>query len=335
MNMKQDDKLDPRLAALLDEIKPASARDPQAAARARSRFLAQAVSASEERRHNWWTTIFQQKEKFAMNLIMSALVVLGLLFGGSATVSAAQDDLPTQPLYQIKLASEDARVWFTSDPIMKIEILMKQAQTRTEEMAALASAGVTPPIELITRTQDRIQQALQLTATLDNASMAAALEQIRAHLQSQEQLMIQLQDGTCTGCDPILQQTREMLRTQLGQVESDLVDPGTFRNQNQHQNQVQTTQTPVATDSLVIPQTSCTPALDGTGQQNGNNNPTAGTPMPQNNGTNQNNNENGNGNGSGGENMNNNGNSNGGGSMNDNINGNGSATAPGGQGGKP
>ena len=67
--MKQDDKLDPRLAALLDEIKPASARNPQAAARARSRFIAKAVSASEERRHNWWTTIFQQKEKFAMNML--------------------------------------------------------------------------------------------------------------------------------------------------------------------------------------------------------------------------------------------------------------------------
>ncbi len=62
--MKKDDKLDPRLAALLDELKPASVRDPKAAAHARSRFLAQAVSASEEQRHNWCTIIFQQKEKF-------------------------------------------------------------------------------------------------------------------------------------------------------------------------------------------------------------------------------------------------------------------------------
>ena len=83
-----------------------------------------------------------------------------------------------------------------------------------------------------------------------------------------------------------------MLRTHLGQVEDDIADPGTFRNQYQYQNQVRTTQTPLATDSPVIkPQQSCTPALDGTGQQNGNNNPSAGTPMPQNqnNETNQNN----------------------------------------------
>lgn len=325
--MKQDDKLDPRLAALLDEIKPASARNPQAAARARSRFVAQAVSASEERRHNWWTTIFQQKEKFAMNMLMSALVILGLLFGGSATVSAAQDDLPNQPLYQLKLMSEDAKVWLASDPGLKIEMLMEQVQTRTEEMAALTLAGITPPAELTIRTQERIQQALHIASSLDDASMVVAMEQIRTHLQTQEQLMIRLQDGSCTECEPILQQTREMLHNQLGQIESDLIDPEAFRNQNQ--NQVRTTQTPLATGSAVTPQTSCTPALDGTGQQNGNNNPPAGTPIPQDNGNEQNNNDNG----GGDENSNDNGNGNGEGNVN--INENGSAPDPGGQGGKP
>lgn len=327
--MKQDDKLDPRLAALLDEIKPASARNPQAAARARSRFVAQAVSASEERRHNWWTTIFQQKEKFAMNMLMSALVILGLLFGGSATVSAAQDDLPNQPLYQLKLMSEDAKVWLASDPGLKIEMLMEQVQTRTEEMAALTLAGITPPAELTIRTQERIQQALHIASSLDDASMVVAMEQIRTHLQTQEQLMIRLQDGSCTECEPILQQTREMLHNQLGQIESDLIDPEAFRNQNQNQNQVRTTQTPLATDSAVTPQTSCTPALDGTGQQNGNNNPPAGTPIPQDNGNEQNNNDNG----GGDENSNDNGNGNGEGNVN--INENSSAPDPGGQGGKP
>ncbi len=321
--MKQDDKLDPRLAALLDEIKPASARNPQAAARARSRFVAQAVSASEERRHNWWTTIFQQKEKFAMNMLMSALVILGLLFGGSATVSAAQDDLPNQPLYQLKLMSEDAKVWLASDPGLKIEMLMEQVQTRTEEMAALTLAGITPPAELTIRTQERIQQALHIASSLDDASMVVAMEQIRTPPRTPGQLTTQLQDGFCTECEPILQRTREMLHNQLGQIESDLIDPEAFRNQNQNQNQVRTTQTPLATGSAVIPQTSCTPALDGTGQQNGNNNPPAGTPIPQDNGNDQNNNDNG----GGDENSNDNGNG--------NESGSGPVPDPGGQGGKP
>lgn len=279
--MSKDNQLDPRLAALLDELKPASTRDPQSAARARSRFLTQAVSASEERRHSKWI-IFQQKEKFTMNLILSALVVIGLLFGGSATVSAAQNDLPTEPLYQVKLMSEDVSVWLTSDPSMKIERLMDQTQTRIEEMTALASAGITPPAELTTRTQDRIHQALQLAATLDDAEMTATLEQIRTRLQTQDQLMTQLQDGTCTECEPVLQQTHEMLQTQLRQVENNIANPGVFRNQNQ--NQVQATQTPLAPDSSITPVKSCTPALDGTGQQSGNTDRSTGEPNQNNNG---------------------------------------------------
>ena len=254
-----------------------------------------------------------------MNMIMSALVVLGLLFGGSATVSAAQDDLPNQPLYQLKLMSEDAKVWLASDPGLKIEMLMEQVQTRTEEMAALTLAGITPPAELTIRTQERIQQALHIASNLDDASLVVAMEQIRTHLQTQEQLMIQLQDGTCSECELILQQTREMLHTQLGQIEDSIADPETFRNQNQ--NQIRTTQTPLATGTAVTPQTSCTPALDGTGQQNGNNNLPAGTPMPQENEYNQNNNGDNNTNGNNDGNV--------------YENGNGSAPDPGGQGGKP
>ena len=66
--MKQEERLDPRLTAMLDELKNAPPRNSIMAARARSRFLDQAVSASEELRRNRWT-LFQRKENFAMNLL--------------------------------------------------------------------------------------------------------------------------------------------------------------------------------------------------------------------------------------------------------------------------
>ena len=85
--MKMDNKLDPRLASLLGDLKAVPARDPRAASRARSQFLAQAVSAQGKARHSVWN-IFSQKEQFAMKLITTTLVIVGLLFGGSATVAA-------------------------------------------------------------------------------------------------------------------------------------------------------------------------------------------------------------------------------------------------------
>jgi hypothetical protein len=331
--MLKDDEYDPQVIALLDELKPAPSRNPQIAARARAGFLAEAVSVRGERRLSIWT-IFQQKEKFAMKLIMSTLVIVGLLFGGSATVSAAQDDLPNEPLYQIKLVSEDVHLWLISDPVAQIEILMQQAQTRTEEMAALASRGNTPPAELPIQAQERIQRALQLTASLDNASQTVAIQQIRTRLQTQEQLMTQLQDGTCPACEPILQQTREMLQLHLRQLETGSAEPETFQsqNQNQNQNQVRTTQTPQPTNSMITPQgTCCTPVQDGTGQQNGSNTLSPGTPMPQNDTKNQDGGgpQNGESNAGGIQNGENNG------SGEQNGDGGGPMPGSGGQGGKP
>jgi uncharacterized membrane protein YgcG len=332
--MLKDDEYNAQVIALLDELKPVRARNPQIAARARARFLAEAVSVRDKRRLRIWT-IFQQKEKFAMKLILSTLVIVGLLFGGSATVSAAQDALPNEPLYQMKLVSEDVRLWLISDPVAQVEILMQQAQTRTEEMAALASRGNTPPAELTIRAQERIQRALQLAADLDNASQTVALQQIRTRLQTQEQLMTQLQDGTCPACEPVLQQTRDMLQLHLRQMESGPAEPETFQSQNQHQNQsqVRTTQTPQPTNSVATPQeTCCTPVQDGTGQQSGNNNPSAGTPMPHNNTTDQDGSGQQN-NGGGGQ----NGENNGSGQQNGDGSGDGGGSMPGSgsQGGKP
>jgi hypothetical protein len=303
MNTKIEE-LDPRLADLLGELKSVPARDLQVAAREKNKFLAEAVSLSENRCHIWWATIFHQKEKLAMNLIVSTLAIVGLLFGGNATVAAAQDDLPTDALYQIKLISEDARLWFNTDPAAEVDMLMQQSQTRTEEMAALNSMGVIPPAALTTRTQDRINQALQVVSTLDETRVTDSLLQVRKHLQTQDHLLSQQQDGTCAECEQILEQTRDMLRTQLADVEAGLADPQGFIHRHRKQTgiataqptQVPVTEEPIETEipftpqspiigaeplitetPMICQQTSCTPALDGSGQQNGN----MGTPEPQ------------------------------------------------------
>jgi hypothetical protein len=296
-----NDELAPRLADLLDELKSVPERDPRAAMRGKNKFLAEAVSLSESRRHSGWTTIFQiKKEKFAMNLLVSAFVIAGLLFGSGATVVASQDALPTDALYQVKLLSEDAQLWLNSDPAAEVDLLMQQVQTRTEEMAALDSQGVPPPDALTTRTQDRIQQALQVASTLDENEIAVTLLQIRDRLQAQDRLLSQLQDGTCTDCEPILERTRDMLHTQLGEVENGLADPQGFIHRHRNQMGMPTseptevpvteeptevaTEAPVATEEqnpVTCPQEFCTPALDGTGQKNG----SMGMPEPQQNGT--------------------------------------------------
>lgn len=259
-----------------------------------------------------------------MKIAISALVIVGLLFGGSATVSAAQDDLPNQPLYQLKLMSEDAQIWFTSDPVQQVDMLMEQEQIRLHEIQLLAADGVVPPADVVVRAQERIQRALQIAGQLDEESRPAALERIRTRLQTQEQQMLQLEQGPCKECIPVLRQTRQMLRLHLGKVEDGLTVPGT--PQNQHQNQLRIHQTPGATGTAIPPYGTCTPAMDGTGQQNGSGGPSVTTPVQQQNQTQQQNQHGGgtqNGPGPGG----------GGGSPDGS--GGGSSPGNGGQGGRP
>jgi uncharacterized membrane protein YgcG len=324
VNTMKNDNVNPHIFSLLNELKPVPPRNTQAAAHGRASFLSEAVSAREKQRHSLWT-IFQQKEQFVMKLVISTLLIVGLLFGGNATVSAAQDDLPNQPLYQIKLMSEDMKLWFVSDPNQQVQLLMQQVQNRLEEMRSLTSEGVTPPTALMNRAQERIQRALHIATGLDDPSKVALLQQLRTRLQTQEQLMEQLQQSNCAECVPVLQQTRDMLRTHLREVEGDLATPEPAplqfqnQNQNQYQNQVRTTQTPQPIGTATPSCGMCTPVLDGTGQQNGN--LSAATPMQQNN---QNGDGNQKGPGSGG------GNQNGTGSG-----GNGPSSGSGGQGGRP
>jgi uncharacterized membrane protein YgcG len=257
-------------------------------------------------------------------------VIAALLFGGNATVSAAQDDLPNQPLYAVKLMAEEIRLRLQADPSLQIETLMKQAQTRTEEMTALTENDVIPPAELSRRTQERIQRALQLAAALEEPARTATLQQIRAQLQTQEQLMTRLQDGSCIACEPVLLQTREMLRSQLRQMDGSLDQSQPSPDQNQNQQQIHSTQTPLMIRQTAMPQASRTPLQNNIGQQDGSGNPVAGTPMPQNNAGDQNSGGMQNGPGEGGSPQNSGGNSDGGGDGS----GQGSG-GQGGQGGKP
>jgi hypothetical protein len=99
--MKDQSELELMIRERLEEIKSIPARDPVIVNRARAQFMVKAVSAGDTQRHKGWISIFR-KEQFAMNVLLSIIVIAGLLFGGGATVSAAQNDMPDEPLYELK-----------------------------------------------------------------------------------------------------------------------------------------------------------------------------------------------------------------------------------------
>ena len=226
----------------LEELKDVPSRNSLQAASGRARFLneaaeyGQTVSPGAQARQSGW--IFPiRKEKFAMNALVSLILAASLLLGSGATVAAAQDDLPNQSLYQLKLWTENVKMAMTGEPQEKANLLMNMAQTRVQEMVALAEQGIAPPDQVRERLEQHLHQALQLAADMDEAARERALLQLRDQLKTQDRIMQQLQLHVDAEIEPLLMQTRQMLQTLLHLVDEGLADPQGLQYMMQNQMQ--------------------------------------------------------------------------------------------------
>lgn len=216
-----------------------------------------------------------------MNVLLSILLIAGLLFGGGATaVGAAQDDLPNEPLYAVKMWAEDLSLQFQFNEEAKVNRLMELAQIRIQEMTRLVDAGEPIPDQLRLRLEQHIQQALQLCLNMDDPTLERTLLQLRDRLRdqvrdmdklqlhTQDQLQLQTRDQLQQQTQDQLQlrihdqlqlqtQVQTMLRQRLQLVDEGLQNREMFREQVQNGFQY-------GQDDEFIP-----PAQDGNGQQNG------------------------------------------------------------------
>ena len=261
----------------LDVLKDDPQPDPRVVARARAQFLAQAVSADEFQSHNGWKSIFR-KEQFAMNILVSIVVIAGLLTGGGMTVKASQNDLPGEPLYAVKTFSENVSLNFQDSPQAKVERLLELAQTRVQEMSLMVAAGQTPPDQVRQRLEQHLQQAFQVCGNLDDAALDQTLRQVRDQLQQQERDMERLQTHAGQAAQPMLERTRTMLQERLQLANDGMQNHEMFRNTVRNGFRYEPTQTPPTS----VPSTPISP----NGQQNGQSTPQAGPgPNGQQNGT--------------------------------------------------
>jgi len=230
------EQFDRQVIDRLERLKSVEPRNPQDAASGRVKFLQQAqtlrqaVSIEGKTRHIKWTNpLMIRKEKLQMSTLATILLILALAFsGGGATVAAAQGSLPDDPLYGLKLASEEVRFSLTTQEQSKLDLALAFADRRVEELAAMAQRGEEASAQAASRWEQQVRTAFQLAAGMPDDAMQGALEQIRSRLQAQERLMSRA-DQTHSG-DPVLQRIRERLRVCDEQLEQGLGDHNAFRN---------------------------------------------------------------------------------------------------------
>lgn len=220
-----------------------------------------------------------------MNVLLIITLVAALALGGTGvTAYAAQDSLPNETLYAVKLVAEDMHLNLASDPQTQLNLLLEMAQRRTTEMTALAARGESIPESVPVRLQTHLEAALQVAAGLGESEMAAALEQTRTTIETQTRSMTQAQQNAPG--DPGLQLAQQTLTQTREMAELGLNDPALFRNLvNQNRPEAAPTQpkmTP-ANGNAAGPQPSRTlkPSVQpGSGNGNGPSYQASGTPPP-------------------------------------------------------
>ncbi len=231
-------EIDPELQQQLDALRKIPERNPPTAAQGRAYFLyqaqelRQAVSRNGEARHKGWilAPLFSKKEPVHMNVLATVLVILGIVFGGStATVAAAQAALPDQPLYGLKLTSEDVSGRLAFQNQTRFELALKFASRRLVEMEKLMLKGEIPSNEVLTRYQNQMENALRLAANMPDEDFTPALLRLQETLRTQEQIMRRLQ-ALQPGI-PLIDQLLAMIQSRLQFAANGLQDPAEFRNQ--------------------------------------------------------------------------------------------------------
>jgi len=236
--MKQlENMLDSQLEDWFSSLRPITPRAPQAAQRGKNNFLAQGqsisapVSKMTEQRHTRWIyslqKYFKSKEYSPMYAtIASFVLVLALMFGGTgATVLAAQDSLPNQPLYQVKTFAEDLALRYTFRSAQRFQMELDYAARRLTEMAHLGKMGQEVPEATFQRLEEHLDQALIIAAQFEEAEMIRALHQIRERLQLYIETIPDDLDH-----DPLMIRIREMVQSRLSWAESGLDEPNEFRH---------------------------------------------------------------------------------------------------------
>ncbi len=161
---EQADELEPLLQTAL-ATKRASAIQPRPEFRAEARYqFRSALQAVEPKRRlpffGWqpqWATV--------------VAVVLVLLLAGGSTVAAAGNSMPDNPLYPVKLATEQVRLTLTPSSLGKAELYAKLADKRVAEIIYMANKGKPEQVE---RAAQRLNSYLTRVAVLATAQKKEA-----------------------------------------------------------------------------------------------------------------------------------------------------------------
>ncbi len=154
------------------------------------RFLGEAIALRRAR---------QRRPAFGLwrPLAAAASLVLVLFLAGGATVYAASRSLPDSPLYPLKLATEEARLWFVFDEDDQAGILLDQSETRMTEIRKLVQQGKPVEGNVLSAMRGRMTRATNIINKRDAPpELVARANELSA---GQEEILIAIGENVPVG----------------------------------------------------------------------------------------------------------------------------------------
>ena len=201
----------------------------------RARLLA---SAAQQRARAQANTILTRKERvqhkmklmFVTRLVSAILaVVIGTAAVGGGAVWAANDSLPGDLFYPVKLTVEDFRMDLARTPEAQVGLALQFAEERAAETQAMVQAGLPVSEQVVARMEYHFQHALRQAAWAPEEEMPGLVERIAQRAQTQAQVLEQVrtmaQEEAQVGLEraqQVCQQAHEVAMSALG-------DPQAFR----------------------------------------------------------------------------------------------------------
>lgn len=237
---KNQNELDEYLSGKLRLLAKVSSLNPQAVTEEREKFLARgamlraaAVEHPQQPKVGGlqaWLLALGDKQRSLSNVMVALVLVLALVFGSTgATVYAAQQSLPSEFLYPVKILSEDVRLLLTVSTENQLGLMLDYSNRRVDEISELRRMGMPVPEEAVLRTQEQLDSALQIAAEMNDQQLLQALGQIRYRAEVQTERMAALMSGVSEDVDPSLAQLQVRLQEQVQVAAEGEVDPEGFR----------------------------------------------------------------------------------------------------------
>ena len=162
-------------------------------------------------------------------------VVIGMTTIGGGAVFAANDSLPGDTLYPIKLITEDARLTLSADPATQAELNLSFAAERAREMRQLAARGVSAPEEVIVRMAQHTERAMAQIANARPEEIPALLEQTMERTRAQQQVLEEVGVGAPKETQAALQHAMQVTQRAYQTASAAQGDSNRFRNEYERQ----------------------------------------------------------------------------------------------------